>query len=527
MFYQKTNAEKMRILILLSSSVSVFIISYVSTALVTILPVLQKKFNIPPAESQWLLTLYFMICIILLIPCGKLYDMLDKHKLFIFAICIYAAGSVIMLFASTSSILFCGRAIQGCGAALIGAGSLTIIKIYTPQEKLLNDISVWKAVNNVGYCVGPILGGFLSEVFGWQYFLYICIFLSAITIFTLLKSIKFVPEKITEFSRKTVNCKNILFSPIEFTAFVVLAVGLSLTVIALVNISSCNFAMESTLYYLIIGLVLITIFILSELLHYSSLLSLKLLKNKIFLIGIIGTITISSTLGAGISYIFSIFSQNKLTLNLNTLEVGTFLLILNISWILGNIAASTFKRFIGIYQCIFLTFFTNSLAILLLIFCSYRPNWLLVLAAFVIIGVSSGILCPILVSICMDKTEHETAGKASSLLILTYYISDLIGMTLFSIIYFGFSRFSALNQIPKYGATYFINNETTLNKILAGNIDLINEIASKLGINYIHLHKILQNGILSGYVAALVFTLIILISGIIVISILFHYNSRN
>ena len=65
-------------------------------------------------------------------------------------------------------MVIAGRLIQGAAGATILACGLSLLSVATSGESQLRAVSLWGAAAAVGAAAGPLLGGVLVDITGWQ-----------------------------------------------------------------------------------------------------------------------------------------------------------------------------------------------------------------------------------------------------------------------------------------------------------------------------------------------------------------------
>lgn len=79
-------------------------------------------------------------------------------------------GSIVCAIAPRSSVLIFGRAFLGLGAAGLLQGALAIIGYVVQLDKIPLYQGVVVSALGVSVCVGPILGGVLTDHASWSEF---------------------------------------------------------------------------------------------------------------------------------------------------------------------------------------------------------------------------------------------------------------------------------------------------------------------------------------------------------------------
>ena len=118
---------------------------------------------------QWVLDGYNLAYAVLLLTGGLLCDLYGRRRLFLLGAAVFTGGSALCAGAPDLLLLIAGRAIAGAGAALLLPASLAIIRVEWHDETERNHaLGVWAACNGLAFVIGPTLGGFLVQGFGWR-----------------------------------------------------------------------------------------------------------------------------------------------------------------------------------------------------------------------------------------------------------------------------------------------------------------------------------------------------------------------
>jgi len=117
---------------------------------------------------SWIATSYLLSAAVFMVPFGKIADIYGMKKVFFIGLFIFTASSLVAFFAPSSMILIGSRVLQGFGSAMIfGTGTAILVSVFPLQERGrilgINAASVY-----LGLSLGPFLGGFLTEYFGWR-----------------------------------------------------------------------------------------------------------------------------------------------------------------------------------------------------------------------------------------------------------------------------------------------------------------------------------------------------------------------
>ena len=140
----------------------------VSTALPTIVGELGGLDHL-----SWVVTAYLLASTVSTPLYGKLGDMLGRKPVFIAAIVIFLAGSMLSGLSQTMVQLILFRALQGLGAGGLIVGAQAILADIIPPRRRGRYMGLMGAVFAVSSVAGPLLGGFLVDNLSWRWVFYV------------------------------------------------------------------------------------------------------------------------------------------------------------------------------------------------------------------------------------------------------------------------------------------------------------------------------------------------------------------
>jgi len=116
----------------------------------------------------WVSTIFLLAAAMFQIPFGKISDLYGRKKVFLIGVVIFTISSVLLAFTSTSSTFIVFRFIQGLGAALIYATGNAILTATFPTSQRGKVIGINVTGVYIGLTLSPLLGGIMTENFGWR-----------------------------------------------------------------------------------------------------------------------------------------------------------------------------------------------------------------------------------------------------------------------------------------------------------------------------------------------------------------------
>ena len=104
----------------------------------------------------------------MIVTSGSLGDVFGRKRIFQLGLLLFVASCVLIALSDSGGMVIAGRVIQGAAGATILACGLSLLSVANTGEAQLRAVSLWGAAAAVGAAAGPLLGGVLVEVTGWQ-----------------------------------------------------------------------------------------------------------------------------------------------------------------------------------------------------------------------------------------------------------------------------------------------------------------------------------------------------------------------
>jgi EmrB/QacA subfamily drug resistance transporter len=139
------------------------------SALTVALPKLRAYFGADFASVQWVLNGYILALGALTLIGGALADHYGKARMLVVGCLGFGLASAACAAASSLDWLIACRVAQGISAAILTPSSLALIGATYPKEERNRAIGVWAGASALTTAGGPVLGGWLTENFGWQW----------------------------------------------------------------------------------------------------------------------------------------------------------------------------------------------------------------------------------------------------------------------------------------------------------------------------------------------------------------------
>jgi EmrB/QacA subfamily drug resistance transporter len=156
----------------------------VDTTIVSIaLPSIRRDLGFSTAGLQWVLNAYALTFGGLLLLCGRFGDLYGRRRLFTSGLAAFAAGSLLSGLAWDPAVLIGGRFLQGLGAAGCVPSSLALLTAtFTQPRERHRAIGVYGAMAALGFVVGMVGGGLITELWGWPWVFFVNVPVAVLTL---------------------------------------------------------------------------------------------------------------------------------------------------------------------------------------------------------------------------------------------------------------------------------------------------------------------------------------------------------
>src|SRR5215218_5621828 len=135
---------------------------------------------------SWVVTSYLLATTASTPLYGKLGDMYGRKPVFLAAILIFLAGSLLSGLSRSMGELIAFRALQGLGAGGLMVGAQAIIAEIVPPRDRGRYMGLIGSVFAVASVAGPLLGGFFVEAISWRWVFYVNMPIGVIAVLVVL-----------------------------------------------------------------------------------------------------------------------------------------------------------------------------------------------------------------------------------------------------------------------------------------------------------------------------------------------------
>lgn len=149
--------------------IAVWLVVMNTTMFNVALPSLSNEFALTPTAASWIVTGYSIVFGISSITYSRLTDFLSIRKLVLFGILLMGVSSLLGYFAHHYVLLMAARILQAVGAASFPGLGMVLFSRYIPAERRGRAMSAIASSVSLGFGLGPLVGGALTQFLGWNY----------------------------------------------------------------------------------------------------------------------------------------------------------------------------------------------------------------------------------------------------------------------------------------------------------------------------------------------------------------------
>jgi EmrB/QacA subfamily drug resistance transporter len=221
------------------------------------------------SHLSWVVTAYLLASCVSVPLWGKLGDMYGRKFFFQAAIVIFLVGSALSGLSQSMIELIGFRGLQGLGAGGLMVGAQAIIGDVVPPRERGKYQGIFGAVFGLASVAGPLLGGFFVQNLSWHWIFYINLPIGAVALVVTTSALPSALKRVQHV--------------IDYIGAVLLAGGATCLVL-LTTLGGTTYAWGSApiLIMAVLGVVLLTVFVLVERRAAEPILPLHLFRNRVF-----------------------------------------------------------------------------------------------------------------------------------------------------------------------------------------------------------------------------------------------------
>jgi len=382
-----------------------------ATIVNTALPAMARDLDVHAVQMDSVIVAYSLAMAVLIPASGWLADRFGIRRIFLCAIALFAAGSVLCALAPNLQLLVAARVVQGLGGALLlPVGRLAVLRAY-PREEFIRAMSVVAIPGLVGPLIGPTLGGWMVEFASWHWIFWVNVPVGALGFAAARRFMQASGAQAV--------------APFDARGYALLAMGMACVSLALESMAGGGVRGASALVLLMFGLAALAAYWLHALRIPSPLFAPALFSVDSLRVGLLGNLF--SRLGSS-AMPFMIPLVLQVSLGYGPMHAGMMML----PTVLGSMAVKTMavrvvQRF-GYRRVLLVN--TCALALCIASFATLSasvPVWLLVAQLGLFGGVNS-LQFSAMNTVTLKDLEGVQASSGNSLLSMVQMLAISLGV---------------------------------------------------------------------------------------------------
>lgn len=173
MFESPQSKPDYRLIIILLSGAFISFLS--NTFLNVALPAIKNDFGISTSAVQWVSTAYMLVSGIIIPTTAYLMQKFSARTLFLTAMMLFLAGTIISGFSPAFFVLIIGRMVQASGSAMLMPLLMNIMISSFPPHKRGTAMGLFSLVMFFAPAIGPTVSGIVVENYSWHMLFYMMI----------------------------------------------------------------------------------------------------------------------------------------------------------------------------------------------------------------------------------------------------------------------------------------------------------------------------------------------------------------
>lgn len=148
--------------------VGTFISVFDQTGIGLALPRMASHFGATIPEVQWVTLGYMLTTGSLLLPMGRLSDLVGRKRVYIAGFALFIACALLAGISTGLLGVIVFKVLQGVGAAMVQANGMAIVTSTFPASERGKIIGLFMTVVGAGAIAGPVVGGLIVSLFDWR-----------------------------------------------------------------------------------------------------------------------------------------------------------------------------------------------------------------------------------------------------------------------------------------------------------------------------------------------------------------------
>jgi EmrB/QacA subfamily drug resistance transporter len=401
--------------------VATFMLLLDITVVNTALPAIQKDLGGSFTDLQWVVDAYALSLAALVLTAGSLADRLGRRRVFAIGLGIFSLASLLCALSPDPTFLNLARGLQGVGGAVMFAVSLALVAQEFPSgpERGMA-MGIYGATIGGAVAIGPLLGGVLTDGFGWQ------------SVFLLNVPIGLAAVAVTYW--KLAESRDPNATRIDWAGLLTFSTALFLLVLALVRGNDEGWGSALIVSLFAGAAALLGAFAAIERRVAEPMLPLSLFRRRAFTGVQLAAFAVSGSMFALFLYL-TLYLQSFL--GYSPIEAGLRYLPITIaSFVVAPLSGMALARVQARYLMSAGLALTGA-GLLLMSGLHLSSGWTALLGGFLVSGAGVGLLNPVIADVALSVVPKERSGMAAGINDTFRQVGIAVGIAAWGAIFLG------------------------------------------------------------------------------------------
>ncbi|MEU3416597.1 MULTISPECIES: MFS transporter [unclassified Streptomyces] len=384
------------------------------------LPEIGQELGFPGQTQQLVVSAYVVFAGGFLLFGGRAADLLGRRRMFVLALSMYAVSSLAGGLAPSPEVIVVARAVQGIAGALLLPSTLSLINtLFEEGPKRNRALAVWGGAGASGLTIGALLGGVLTENFGWPSVFFVNVPFGGLVA---LCALFVIPRDPARTERRK----------FDFPGSLTVTGGSTLLVFALVEGPERGWGDGLVVGAFVLAIVLLALFAVVESRSADPLMPFRLFKNRNLTVGMLVTFLYMATFGV-LPYFLTVLMQS--VHGYSALQTGLGFLIPSLAIATGTQLGERFASKIGTRTTLIIGFVVGIVGTAALAFgFDADASYAMLVPGLIVSGVGQGIVWTAMWIAAATGTAPQEQGVANGIASTALNIGNAIGLAIFTVI---------------------------------------------------------------------------------------------
>ncbi|WP_421861907.1 MFS transporter [Motiliproteus sp.] len=159
---------KARWLALISVCLSLMVTSLTLSAASIAIPAIADQLQASAVMVSWIPTALLWGSIVLMLPAGRVADIVGRKRVYLVGVTLFSISSLLIFTVGSIEALLGLRVMQGLSSSMVFGSGLAVVGSVFPPKARGQALGFAASSVYLGLTAGPLIGGWLTELYGWR-----------------------------------------------------------------------------------------------------------------------------------------------------------------------------------------------------------------------------------------------------------------------------------------------------------------------------------------------------------------------